>query len=491
MSSVLTYKVSVYRMFSICSLVLLWFFGANNGFAQSGVIRGVVYFDFNKDCNKGSFDPGLVNRMVKAFNPTTQSTFYSLTDSFGVYSFSNLDTNSSYLISLPVDSGLYRNYKTVPGCVIQHVAIAHPQPGQSYNLGLTINDSTYDMSVRIKTRTGWQTQNGKTERYILVVQNQGSEDVNNAQLKFTIPNGTNFIAATPGFTRNGQDLTWNVRNLPPAFVNSINYQREYLVDVSIPSSIPVGSYLNFKSEGNYALDRNQDDNENLLVQSVTNTVSPTYKSCYPTYLTPTTDRIQFFIRFQNTTGSTVNKVTVYDTLDTSLPITDVRIGSASHTYKFSVSGNVLIWEFFNLNLPDSSVNSNNSIGYLYFSCGVRTGMSRGDSVKNTAYVKFDNLVPTATNTVVAKMNGVGTQDLNSKLDWTAWQNSSTESSLQINNDRLELLSLDVFDISGRKVGSYKISAKSNEVINLPELGTGIYILRDTKFGTFRKIYLNR
>lgn len=74
------------------------------------------------------------------------------------------------------------------------------------------------------------------------------------------------------------------------------------------------------------------------------------------------------IYFQNTGNAPADRVVVRDPLDNHLNINSIRNITASHDMKVSVSeGNdQLLFEFNNINLPDSTTDYAGSIGYIQY-----------------------------------------------------------------------------------------------------------------------------
>ncbi|WP_242929333.1 DUF7619 domain-containing protein [Pontibacter vulgaris] len=116
--------------------------------------------------------------------------------------------------------------------------------------------------------------------------------------------------------------------------------------------------------------------------------------------TSTGTELKYKIRFQNTGTDVAYRVVVADTLSEHLDLSTLRIGSASHSYRFEVSGKgrpVLTWTFDNIMLPDSTSNEPGSHGYIQFSIKPKADLPEKTAVENFADIYFDYNSPVRTN----------------------------------------------------------------------------------------------
>ncbi|MBC5774756.1 IPT/TIG domain-containing protein [Pontibacter sp. KCTC 32443] len=138
---------------------------------------------------------------------------------------------------------------------------------------------------------------------------------------------------------------------------------------------------------------------------------PNDKQVVPTGLTeekytPTGAELKYKIRFQNTGTDVAYRVVVVDTLSEHLDLSTLQIGSASHAYRFDVSGKgkpVLTWTFDNIMLPDSNSNEPGSHGYIQFSIKPKTDLPEKTAVENFADIFFDYNSPVRTNLTVNRI----------------------------------------------------------------------------------------
>jgi hypothetical protein len=472
--------MSIYKALFFISILGMTF----SAIAQTGLVGGKVFHDNNENCSFNSNEEGLPFRMVKISLPNGSNPQYTMTDSLGNYSF-RIPIRMLHMITLLRDTNDYRHYYTQNKCLqnATFYVASDTAPKFFYHIPQTIFTNRTDIKVTTSAPYGWNALNSSIDRYTIHLKNLGSEAIDSFSVKFEIPAGTQHYRSQPSPSRTvGNTLYWDI--FQPI---QIREERQIFVDVRIPSTVLPGSMVQFEAETQNLTDIYPSDNKSNVVQSVTNNISPTFKSVNPTYISPSTSRINYFIRFQNKTGFTVSNVSVIDTLDTNLPLTDIRIGSSSHPFQFSVSGNVLRWDFSNIVLPDSSNDPTLSQGYLYFSAGVRQGLRYGDSIENTAYVQFNGGIPNATNSVVVKMvanNVIPTMVDRSKLVLT-----HSYSSYSLENRSNKIQEFEIYDLSGRINQSFQIFPGNTFHFQLPS-SNNLYLLRSLDGSFMQKLITN-
>ncbi len=111
-------------------------------------------------------------------------------------------------------------------------------------------------------------------------------------------------------------------------------------------------------------------------------------------------KLTYKIRFQNTGNDTAFRVMIVDTLPKELEGASLNLGNSSHDYSFVIKfGNLLVWTFDNILLPDSTTNERESHGFVQFSIYPKAGIEQGTRIENKADIYFDFNAPIATNEV--------------------------------------------------------------------------------------------
>ncbi len=131
---------------------------------------------------------------------------------------------------------------------------------------------------------------------------------------------------------------------------------------------------------------------------------PNDKQGFPTgygpdgYIRPGTE-MRYLIRFQNTGTDTAFNVVIRDTLADWFDPQTARPGTASHAYTFEIEpGNVLVFDFENILLPDSNVNLEASNGYVEYRIKPKADVPLETDLLNRAAIYFDFNDPVITNT---------------------------------------------------------------------------------------------
>lgn len=123
-------------------------------------------------------------------------------------------------------------------------------------------------------------------------------------------------------------------------------------------------------------------------------------------------KLTYKIRFQNTGNDTAFRVMIVDTLPQGLEGATLNLGNSSHDYTFDIKfGNLLVWTFDNILLPDSTTNEPESHGFVQYSIQLKEGLELGTRIENKADIYFDFNEPVATNQVFNTL----TDDLNAGL----------------------------------------------------------------------------
>ncbi|MFH2142646.1 MAG: T9SS type A sorting domain-containing protein [Bacteroidota bacterium] len=204
------------------------------------------------------------------------------------------------------------------------------------------------------------------------------------------------------------------------------------------------------------------------------------------FLMPGTS-LDYVIRFQNTGSDTAFTVVVVDTLSAHLDIATFQAGISSHPYTLDVRGHgqaVLLFQFFNINLPDSTTNEALSHGFVKFKIAPFDTLVNGTVVENTADIYFDYNVPVITNTTFVTISDTvlygnpltiyNTQD-KGIADVLIFPNPTTG---KINIITEGIRKIDVTNIQGKLVLSQKSKDKSqNTIIDLSTQPKGIYIIK--------------
>ncbi len=113
---------------------------------------------------------------------------------------------------------------------------------------------------------------------------------------------------------------------------------------------------------------------------------------------PNTD-LQYTIRFQNVGNDTAFRVIIKDTLSDLLDPATIVPGPSSHPFSWRLEdAGILTFNFYEINLPDSTTNLMESQGFVNFRIKQKRDLAPGSVIENSAAIYFDFNAPVITNT---------------------------------------------------------------------------------------------
>ena len=206
--------------------------------------------------------------------------------------------------------------------------------------------------------------------------------------------------------------------------------------------------------------------------------------------------IGYVIRFQNVGTAPAFDIVIRDTLTTRLQTHTFEPLASSHPYHLQVTGNVAVWKFTGINLPDSVSNEPKSHGFIAFRLKPVSTLPVGDSIVNKAAIYFDyndavitnpNVLRIINNAFVTSVTSIDRND-NSIL---VYPNPVTGGFIHvIDKENNQLInSWKLINVFGQTLVSNSLALPGNN-IDIPTLTwpNGIYILEIT---TRKKIIYKR
>jgi len=224
-----------------------------------------------------------------------------------------------------------------------------------------------------------------------------------------------------------------------------------------------------------------DPSNNTLVQCfpVLTSFDPNEKDVFPSGDIDTGQQwLTYTIHFQNTGNDTAHNIYLLDTLDSHLDANTFQLLNYSNPVVTQLlTGGIIRFTFSNINLVDTANSQTASIGYVQYKIKLKTGLTLGDQVQNTASVYFDLNAPVQTNTTLNTISltaGINTMQNNGAANISLYPNPSAGSwQLAVGNELLGS-TLQIFDDEGRLVLKSEIRNSKSE-INL-EVTSGVYYL---------------
>lgn len=409
-----------------------------NGIYTPNQISGNVFIDLNNDSLKNGLDYGIKNVFVQSnpqysFNVSDVNGDYSLYIANGAHSIS-LGTLPSWFSVSPSS----HNYNfTVAGSTASGADFAiHPIPGTTE---LELNMSVNPVRPQVKSSL------------MLRVKNNGS-DITTGSLVLTLPDSVSYDSASIVPTSSvGSLVSWSMPNL------NLFESFDVKVWVIADSGLVIGDSVYFEANvtASPGTDVNAANNSSGGWVDVINSYDPNIKTVFPNGTVPQSAIVSgqaftYQIEFENTGNANALTVRLTDILPPELKLESIEILGASHAYVSQiVYPRQLEFTFNNINLPPTSVDPNNSKGYVIFKVTPHQNLSVGTLIVNQANIYFDNNPPILTPT--AEVIVVGTTGI-------IEANSSSSKTLFIYpNPTSEFVNI---EMPGAESGKYAVSLYS-------------------------------
>ncbi len=293
---------------------------------------------------------------------------------------------------------------------------------------------------------------------------------------------SNFSSVTPGALTpvvNGDTLIYSIADF-----GTVNFQNNFSFVVQTDTTAQAGDSICFDvSVTPLAGDNNTANNFYSHCFTVTNSFDPNEKEVSPSGSIDTSQHLlTYTIYFQNTGNDTALHVYLLDSLDNAIDESSIQLLAYSHEPLVQVMGNIIKFNFPNINLPDSTTDEPNSHGYVQYKVRIKDTAPVGTIIHNTAFIYFDFNAPVVTNTTfnqidiftdltptISKGEGVIADIYPNPIA------SGGELKFIFNASATKQASLNIFDMSGRKVFMQSIySSAQTQSVRIPFLAMGIY-----------------
>lgn len=291
----------------------------------------------------------------------------------------------------------------------------------------------------------------------------------------------------------GEDTTYYIsENEAPAYVVFLNEQS---VIFSTPlqdcGELPPTRVFN---DVFYSHQRLSDDR--VSCENIVGSYDPNDKTGYPSglgeeHFIVAKQSIKYRIRFQNTGNAPAFHVSIRDELPPQLDENSVIPGISDFPYVFSRVGRNLLFEFHDINLPSESHDPEGSKGFVEFYVNQRNNNPENYQISNHAAIYFDRNDPIITEPFIYH---IPPPEIDAPLPVPIPASNHVypnpaEEFVNI-SFQSEINNMQLFDISGRIIGSYQVSATQYQ-LNLTAVSSGIYYLKinfsDGSHKTYRVI----
>ncbi|MBP6731180.1 MAG: T9SS type A sorting domain-containing protein [Chitinophagales bacterium] len=365
-------------------------------------ISGNTFYDTNNNCQLNSGEPGsnYVKVMLYSSGVLKQQTFtggegfYSFDTTNGTYSLGVDTTNLPFTVSCPANGIINQTLTPAnPFSTDNNFAFKCKTTGHDLGVHHIINNVVVPRPtavISVQAAAGDMSQ--------LYGARCGAGITGTVQLTYSgqlqyVGAGAGGISPT---AINGNTLTWSVADFG-LFNISTAINCSFKIDsFATPGSQACFTVTTTPSAGDY----NPANNSAQYCFTIVNSLDPNDKAVSPAVNIDTLSGwLTYLVRFQNTGTASALNVYIKDTLDNALDPATFQLLAYSHQNVTQLKGNIVTFNFPNIDLPDSNTNEALSHGYVQYKVKLKPGRTIGSQVKNTAFIYFDLNPAVVTNTV--------------------------------------------------------------------------------------------
>lgn len=446
-----------------------------NGCERANGIMGNAYFDTNTNCIKDSNDTKLKNINFKLLDNNNQYLNQTNSYSLGMYNFIYPTGNYSVILDT-------LNVPYTSQC---------NNPGIDTTLQLTsTNPTAENVNFSVKCKPGFDAgvQSVLTNGIVFPGQNHhlkiAAGDMSqwynlncasgvSGQLTVNVSGPVTYVASALGSstpTVSGTTFTYNIADF--GNVNLLNnFDIILKTDTTATSGDSICVSVNVTPPNG---DGDISNNSYNICYGVVNSYDPNMKEVYPINVEPNYDDwFTYTIHFQNTGNAPAFNIRLVDTLDANLDLETFKVINYSHNNTWSINNKVAFFNFQNIQLPDSTSDSEGSKGYIQYKIKPKSNLGAGTKIKNTAYIYFDYNSPIVTNTTINEYIQIVSVKENFKELQSFVYPNPTNGLCTIELSTKEKQNLQLFDMTGNIVLSQSIE-NGTAIIDASHLAAGIY-----------------
>ncbi len=428
------------------------------------LIQGSVFADMNNDLIHSPNEPVLEHHMVS--ESLSQRITFSL-PSTGEYELSVLSPGS-----FPTSPAPLTHYVAVPlEQTINFAGLWEEQTGVDFAfqpLGV-IDDLQIELTPMTAFRSGFPAQ------YELTWRNVGTTSLTPLLTVEHDPILQFDQASVTPTNINGDSLVWSMPEIGPFESGSLN------IHFTVDQQAIIG-YEVVTSAWVEPIATDEIPSNNLVVRHDTvtlgwdpNDILVDRDSILDTDL-PTTDPLDYLIRFQNTGNDTAFNVLINNPLPTNVDRSSFSFVDASHevVLDYDNEEGMMQFRFYGIQLPDSNVNEAASHGFVRYRIQPLTTLLPGDSILNQASIFFDFNAPVITNTAYTVIeNTTGISD-HSTATFQMFPNPTT-GQLNIRLASHATGSITIHDALGRQLVQSPINGNHHQ-LDLSDQPKGFYLV---------------
>lgn len=364
-------------------------------------IEGTTYFDNNTNCNFDTIEPRIGNINIQLEHDTTLIQSVSSAAN-GVYAFDALP-NNTYTVHIDTTdlpfyaSCLVNSYDTV---IIDTIIMMVTD----LDIALQCKPG-FDLGTTGLYRTG-QIRPATPASFNLLAGDMASlfgghctSKSGMISLDYSGPmHYTDVVLGTlvPDSILSNR-LVWNIADF-----STLDFNHDLKPDFFVDSAALIGDLVCFTTVISPIVgDRVSYNNTFSQCFDVRASYDPNIKEVSPSgSVTSSEGWLYYTIHFQNTGNSFAENIYVWDTIDANLDLNTIQVMGSSHDQFMQVYPNprAVKFNFKNINLIDSTSDEPNSHGFVQYRIKLKSGLSEGMAIHNTASILFDLNTPVLTNT---------------------------------------------------------------------------------------------
>lgn len=348
-----------------------------------------------------------------------------------------------------------------PSCpTMPIVTTSTPVDISNQHIGFTPTAIGQDLSVKLGCNY-WR--RGFSSNTYVELANHGTILATNSLFELSYPSGMYLVSSSESFNYSNGSYTLVIDSLKPGEKMVIQIQD------SIGLLKKIGDELTLTASiTSAANDLDGTDNQATLTQAIVGAIDPNDISVNPAGYISINQELTYTIRFQNVGTFLASRVVIEDQLPEYLDWNSVKPIMESHDARFSVDANgKCLWEFNNINLPDSNSNESESHGMVRFVATPLYSAPAESAILNKANIVFDYELPIITNEVQniimekeKKIFNLRIYPNPVKVGSTFWAATQAE----LNNEPPVLKQLEIRDNAGILIGLKKVNGAEVDVV---------------------------
>jgi hypothetical protein len=436
------------------------------------VLSGHLTLDNDKNCIANNQDYSIWGGLVSASDANNQ-TYIALSNLAGDYRLSV--PNGTYILNHTPTTNKVNACNTSSTSFIANATIQTKNYFDTLIPNINDFEVTGFLSSRKPADTTWLR---------LYYQNSGTTLLNGT-LKIIKDTSFNYLYSSPLISSIQNDtILYSITNLKPDSSGSV------FIQFCIKSSLQIGSNIRVVYSYNLPNDISPWNNFDTIAVKASNLSPKAVSSGFRNnslqvnkpLLIDGNEYLTYRVNFQNSTGKTINKLVILDSLDADLDMTTFKIVKSSHPYKeIKLIKNILQVYYEGMNLKDSANFTNQSIGEFIFAVKPKNNLVPNTLIKNKAILLFDVYPQKVTNSVLNKIKGytVGLNKVESRKQDELIQvyPNPAKNKVKLIASLTNIRKIALYSIDGKEIYSI-VNLKTNEQeLDISGLLAGIYLIK--------------